>query len=42
MDWEEMDVLHKLATILAAGSFGLFILLYLIKRIKEIIEEIRK
>jgi hypothetical protein len=42
MHWAELNILEQLVAILCIGSFGLFMLLYFVKRIKELIEEIRK
>jgi hypothetical protein len=42
MNWGEMDILHKLVAVLCIGSFGLFVLSYFIKRIKEMWEDLRK
>jgi hypothetical protein len=37
-----MDVLHVLVAVLCVGSFGLFVVSYFIKRIKEMCEDLKK
>jgi hypothetical protein len=42
MHWGEMDILYKLVAILCVGSFSLHLLSYFVKRIKELLEELKK
>jgi hypothetical protein len=42
MKWAELDILYKLVAILCIGSFSLFLVSYFVKRIKELLDEIKK
>jgi hypothetical protein len=42
MNWDEGHILRVLAAILCVGSFGLFVLSYFMKRIKELWDEFKK
>jgi hypothetical protein len=42
MHWHELDILQKLVAILCVGSFGLFVVSYFIKRIKDMWDDLMK